>query len=171
MADIERAPLTVMSTFKDHLTALASQFDHCVIDTPPTLGLRMSAALIVANHVLSPIELEEYSIDGITKMLQTIFGVKSKWNPDLNFLGMLPNRFNSRSEDQKKTLMNLVENYAHLLIRARIGIRSSIPEALSEGKHLHVRQEKNFRKLLRSFLKKWGLPNERQKRIGFKRAG
>lgn len=62
----------------------------------------MSAALIVANHVLSPIELEEYSIDGITKMLQTIFGVKSKWNPDLNFLGMLPNRFNSRSEDQKK---------------------------------------------------------------------
>ncbi|MDD0622001.1 ParA family protein, partial [Shigella sonnei] len=118
MADIERAPLTVMSTFKDHLTALASQFDHCVIDTPPTLGLRMSAALIVANHVLSPIELEEYSIDGITKMLQTIFGVKSKWNPDLNFLGMLPNRFNSRSEDQKKTLMNLVENYAHLLIRA-----------------------------------------------------
>ena len=92
MADIERAPLTVMSTFKDHLTALASQFDHCVIDTPPTLGLRMSAALIVANHVLSPIELEEYSIDGITKMLQTIFGVKSKWNPDLNFLGMLPNR-------------------------------------------------------------------------------
>ncbi|WP_039906773.1 ParA family protein [Candidatus Regiella insecticola] len=133
MADIERAPLTVMSTFKDHLTALASQFDHCVIDTPPTLGLRMSSALIVANHVLSPIELEEYSIDGITKMLQTIFGVKLKWNPDLNFLGMLPNRFNSRSEDQKKTLMNLVENYAHLLIRARIGIRSSIPEALSEG--------------------------------------
>lgn len=105
MADIERAPLTVMSTFKDHLAALASQFDHCVIDTPPTLGLRMSAALIVANHVLSPIELEEYSIDGITKMLQTIFGVKLKWNPDLNFLGMLPNRFNSRSEDQKKTLL------------------------------------------------------------------
>lgn len=76
----------------------------------------MSAALIVANHVLSSTELEEYSIDGITKMLQTIFGVKSKWNPDLNFPGMLPNRFNSRSEDQKKILMNLVENYAHLLI-------------------------------------------------------
>lgn len=110
MADIERAPLTVMSTFKDHLAALASQFDHCVIDTPPTLGLRMSAALIVANHVLSPIELEEYSIDGITKMLQTIFGVKLKWNPDLNFLGMLPNRFNSRSEDQKKTLMGTSVN-------------------------------------------------------------
>lgn len=133
MADIERAPTSVLSTFKEQLASLNDQFDYCVLDTPPTLGIRMTAALIVADHVLAPIELEEYSIDGITKMLQTIFGVKSKWNPDLNFIGMLPNRFNPRSEQQKNTLRELVENYAHLLIMAKIGIRSSIPEALSEG--------------------------------------
>jgi len=133
MADIERAEPTVLQTFKHNLDRLSDGFDYCVIDTPPTLGLRMTAALLVADHVLAPIELEEYSIDGITKMLQTIFGVKERWNPDLNFLGMLPNRFNPRSAAQKETLRNLVENYSHLLIRARIGIRSSIPEALSEG--------------------------------------
>ncbi len=133
MADIERADPSVLAVFKSNLENLADGFDYCVIDTPPTLGLRMTAALLVADHVLAPIELEEYSIDGITKMLQTIFGVKEKWNPDLNFLGMLPNRFNPRSLAQKETLTNLVQNYSHLLIKARIGIRSSIPEALSEG--------------------------------------
>lgn len=133
MADIERADPSVLSTFKQNLDNLGEAFDYCVIDTPPTLGIRMTAALLVADHVLAPIELEEYSIDGITKMLQTIFGVKEKWNPDLNFLGMLPNRFNPRSLAQKETLTNLVKNYSHLLIKARIGIRSSIPEALSEG--------------------------------------
>lgn len=133
MADIERADPSVLSTFKQNLDNLGEAFDYCVIDTPPTLGIRMTAALLVADHVLAPIELEEYSIDGITKMLQTIFGVKEKWNPDLNFLGMLPNRFNPRSLAQKETLTNLVKDYSHLLIRARIGIRSSIPEALSEG--------------------------------------
>lgn len=133
MADIERAEPSVLSTFKQNLDNVGEAFDYCVIDTPPTLGLRMTAALLVADHVLAPIELEEYSIDGITKMLQTIFGVKEKWNPDLNFLGMLPNRFNPRSVAQKETLTNLVKNYSHLLIKARIGIRSSIPEALSEG--------------------------------------
>ncbi|MGT6160314.1 ParA family protein, partial [Escherichia coli] len=61
-------------------------------------------------------------------------GVKNKWNPDLNFLGMLPNRFNPRSEAQRETLKQLLSKYAHLLIAAKIGIRSSIPEALSEGK-------------------------------------
>lgn len=133
MADIERAEPSVLSTFRHNLESLGDSFDYCVIDTPPTLGLRMTAALLVADHVLAPIELEEYSIDGITKMLQTVFGVKEKWNPDLNFLGMLPNRFNPRSLAQKETLTNLVKNYSHLLIKAKIGIRSSIPEALAEG--------------------------------------
>lgn len=133
MADIERAEPSVLTTFKRNLANLGEGFDYCVIDTPPTLGLRMTAALLVADHVLSPIELEEFSIDGITKMLQTIYGVKEKWNPNLNFLGMLPNRFNPRSVEQKETLTNLVQNYAHLLIKAKIGIRTSIPEALKEG--------------------------------------
>ena len=75
----------------------------------------------------------EKSIDGLKKMLQTIFGVKQKWNPDLNFLGMLPNRFNPRSLAQKETLMELIKHYAQLLIPAKISIRSSIPEALAEG--------------------------------------
>ncbi|HHY0582365.1 TPA: ParA family protein [Vibrio parahaemolyticus] len=133
MADIERAQPQVLAQFKKNVINLSESFDYCVIDTPPTLGLRMTAALLVADHVLAPIELEEYSIDGITKMLKTIFGVKEKWNPDLNFLGMLPNRFNSRSVDQKETLTSLIQNYSHLLIRARIGIRTSIPAALKNG--------------------------------------
>lgn len=133
LTDIERAPLEVMGYLKEKMNSLAPHFDYCVIDTPPNLGLRMTAALIVADYVLAPIELEEYSIDGITKMLQTVFGVKQKWNPDLEFLGMLPNRFNSRSEEQKKTLVQLLENYSQLLIPAKIGIRASIPEALGLG--------------------------------------
>jgi len=133
MADIERKNPSVMQTFKDNLMSLKNQFDYCIIDTPPTLGLRMTASLLVADYVLSPIELEEYSIDGITKMLQSIYGVKEKWNPSLQFLGMLPNRFNPRSVAQKATFENLLKNYAQLIIPAHIGIRSSIPEALSKG--------------------------------------
>ncbi|WP_229625178.1 ParA family protein [Vibrio parahaemolyticus] len=133
LADLERADPKVLNQFKRNIVNLSSAFDYCVIDTPPTLGLRMTAALLVADHALAPIELEEFSIDGITKMLKTIYGVKEKWNPNLNFLGMLPNRFNSRSADQKKTFTNLVENYSHLLVRARIGIRTSIPSALASG--------------------------------------
>lgn len=133
MADLERATPQVINHFRSQVARLGEAFDFCIIDTPPSLGMRMTAALVVADHVLSPIELEEYSIDGIKMMLQTIFGVKQKFNPKLNFLGMLPNRFNSRSERQKATFQDLVKNYSGLLIPAKISFRSSIPEALAEG--------------------------------------
>jgi chromosome partitioning protein len=133
MADMERAKPQVVNYFKKQMAGLSGSFDFCIIDTPPSLGLRMTAALVVADFVLSPIELEEYSIDGIKMMLQTIFGVKQKYNPKLNFLGMLPNRFNSRSTRQKETFADLVKNYSELLIPAKVGFRGSIPEALAEG--------------------------------------
>lgn len=132
MADLERQPASIINHFAAALDAVAERYDYCVIDTPPTLGLRMSGALIVADYVLAPIELEEYSIDGIVQMLKTIYGVREKYNKKLNFIGMLPNRFNSRSTSQKNTLKALGKDYAHLLLPAPIGFRTAIPEALHQ---------------------------------------
>ena len=133
MADIDRADFSVLSTLKKNIDAVSAGFDFCIIDTPPSLGLRMTAALLVANHVLAPIELENFSIKGIKKMLDTIYNVKKQWNPELNFLGMLPNRVNGHSFEQKETLAALTKNYSHLIIDAPISLRSTIPEALNEG--------------------------------------
>ena len=132
LADLERANPQIINLFRKNLKNV-TDFDFCVIDTPPVLGLRMTAALVSADYVLAPIQLEEYSIDGLKMMLQTIFGVKQKFNPDLVFLGMLANQFNSRSAAQKETFMQLVKNYSDLIIPAKIGDRSSIPEGIREG--------------------------------------
>lgn len=133
LADLERSDPSVISHFRAQIQALGDRYDFAVIDTAPTLGLRMTAALIAANFVLCPIELESYSIQGITRMLQTIFGVRERYNPGLVFLGMLPNRFNAHSNAQKSNLDELLNSYAHLMIAARIGNRSSISEALGAG--------------------------------------
>jgi chromosome partitioning protein len=133
LADLERGDTKIINDFRNSISSVRG-FDYCIIDTPPTLGLRMTAALIASDYVLSPVELEEYSIDGITKMLQTIFGIKERWNKNLEFLGMVANRFNPRSVRQKNTMTELLKGYSNLIIPATIGIRSSIPEALSQCK-------------------------------------
>lgn len=132
MADIERKEPSIIVDFKQNLERISEQFDYCVIDTPPTMGLRITAALIVSDYVLSPIELEEYSIDGIEKMLKTIFGIKEKWNPDLQFLGMLANRFSVKSFEQKNAFMTLASKYSHLIIKAKIAGRVAVPRALKK---------------------------------------
>jgi chromosome partitioning protein len=134
LADVERAPAQVLGLFKQHVARLSQQFDYCVIDTAPVLGMKMTGALIAANYVVCPIELEGYSIDGITKMLQTIFGVRERFNPGLSFLGMLPSRVNSHSPRQKDALRQLLDNpkIAQFMVPVKIGNRQAVAEALEE---------------------------------------
>lgn len=133
LIQIERAENKVIATFRTQLGTLAPQFDYCVIDTAPTFGLRMTAALIAGNYVIAPIELEGYSIDGITSMIKAFQGIKQKYNPGLKFLGMLPNRYNAVSPAQKTALKELIPKYASYLIPAKIPLRSAISEALNQG--------------------------------------
>ena len=93
----------------------------------------MTAALIVADYVLCPVELEEYSIDGVISMMKTIVGVRHRHNPRLKFLGLLANRFNPHSVRQREALQALFVSYGQHVIPAKISTRSAIPEALAQG--------------------------------------
>jgi chromosome partitioning protein len=134
LLEVERqAPDQVLPAFVGHLRVLGRRFDQCVIDTPPALGLRMSAALMAAQFVCCPIELEEYSLDGVTDMLKTVLGVQQRYNPGLSLLGLLANRFNAHSPRQKAALEELLARYREFMLPAKLSTRSAIPEALAAG--------------------------------------
>ena len=134
LADVDKAQGRF---FKGQLQRFAAQFDFCVIDTPPTANVLQIAPLTAANYVLSPIEMEDYSIDGVVDMLKTIQGVRQLYNPDMLFLGILPSRLKGNSPRQKDSLKSLLTHYPQFVFAAqdgvRLGDRQAIPEALSEG--------------------------------------
>lgn len=132
LSDIDQQP-QAPARFRTNLERLAQPFDIVVIDTPPALGRRMIAALIAADGVVCPIELEEYSIDGAAAMLKTIHAVRQRWNPGLRCLGLLPNRFNHHSAAQKSVLQRLLSEHRSHVLPARIATRSSIPLSLAQG--------------------------------------
>ena len=134
LADVELARAeAVIPAFRRNVMRLAQDFDAVVIDTPPALGLRMSAALMAGDAVACPIELEEYSIDGVADMLRTIFGVRRRYNPRLRLAAIVLNRFNPHSLRQKAAIQELALNFREFVIPARISTRSAIPEALAAG--------------------------------------
>jgi chromosome partitioning protein len=134
LVDVERAPADVaLLSFQRQLATIKSSFDAVVIDTPPALGLRMTASLMAADHVVCPIELEEYSMDGVTDMLKTVFGVRQRHNPALRLLGLVANRFNPHSIRQRDAMERLFRDYAAYVVPAKISTRSAIPEALAFG--------------------------------------
>lgn len=119
--------------FRAAIEALDAQgFDVCLIDTAPSLGVSMAAALLAADYVLSPVELEAYSIQGIKKMVTTIANVR-KANPKLQFLGMVPSKVDARNPRHGRHLDELERAYPQLMIPAGVGLRSSIADALASG--------------------------------------
>ena len=137
LANLERASAEEahrrVQTFAAHLETMQDEFDYCLLDPPPTLGIRMVAALASADFVTMPIELEEYSTQAVKDMLQTVFGVRQQWNPKLKFLGILANCFMHNSVRQKAALKDLFENYKDYILPVKISTRAAIPRALEEG--------------------------------------
>ena len=134
LANMEKRNLTDAAVvFNENITALAdSGFDVVLIDTAPALGVSLAAALYAADCVLSPIELEVYSIQGIKKMLTTIANVR-KMNTKLKFLGMVASKVDARNPRHVRHQNELKAAYPQLMIPGSIGLRSSIADALASG--------------------------------------
>ena len=134
LADMEK--LTVADAgerFRAGVASLAEQgFDVCLIDTAPSLGISMVAALLSADFVLSPVELEVYAIQGIRKMVMTIANVR-KANPKLQFIGMVPSKVDARNPRHGRHLEELEQAYPKLIVPVSVGLRSSMADALASG--------------------------------------
>lgn len=110
----------------------SDQFDVCIIDTPPSLGNTLAAALMVGDYVICPIELETYSLQGIKQMAATIGNIK-KFNRKLEFLGILPSKVDTRNPRHKRHLEEIKIQYNELILPYSIGLRSSVADALSSS--------------------------------------
>ena len=133
LADVEKIDISkAAENFRSNIGLLAAKFDYCLIDTAPALGVRMTSALIVADYVISPIELETYSIQGIKLMLTTVKQIK-KYNPGLTFLGMVASKVDRRNPRHVEHLDQLMNIYPDLILKQVIGLRSSVADAIAQG--------------------------------------
>jgi chromosome partitioning protein len=132
LLDIERLePQSVIDNFKFNMGCFEEMgYKYVLIDTAPAMGIRLAAALSVSTHVIAPVELEVYSLQGIKLMVQTIHNIK-KINPALNFLGMIPSRVDTRNPRQNQHLTELMEAYSNMIIPHKISMRSSIADAIA----------------------------------------
>ena len=123
----------------EFIKSTQQHFDYCAIDTNPTPDIRVISSLVVADFVLSPIQLNQEAIDGIGALLTLINKIKAI-NKKLHFLGILPNLVEG-TPFQKDNYKQVVTSYSKLLILsdaaqqryAHIPTRSAFAEAQAAG--------------------------------------
>ncbi len=118
------------------MESLRSQFAYCVIDTPPTWGALNFAALTVCDHLVAPIEMKDYALDGVEHLLKTIQAAeqKGRGGRKINFLGLLASRFNSHSPREKDNFAQIVHAMGKSMIfNGVLAQRDGYEEAVAEG--------------------------------------
>jgi chromosome partitioning protein len=78
------------------LEKLRDEYDYIFIDCLPSLGLVTVNALVAADSVLIPVQCEIFSLEGLTKLKNTINLVRKNLNPKLEVEGLLLSMYDAR---------------------------------------------------------------------------
>jgi chromosome partitioning protein len=77
---------------------LRNEYDYIIIDCAPSLGLLTINALTAADGVLIPIQCEFYSLEGLSKLLDSVRLVKTHLNPSLEVFGVVMTMHDGRTK-------------------------------------------------------------------------
>ena len=112
---------------------LIGRYAYILIDCPPTLGLLTLNALVASDGVIIPVQTQYYSLKGVAALLRIINTVKSRLNPHLKVLGLLPTFYDSRTILARDMLDSLKDLGDHQVFETVIRQSVKIGEAPTAG--------------------------------------
>jgi chromosome partitioning protein len=149
----------------DILRKCKKNYDHIIIDCPPSRGILTTNALIASDYVIIPINPEFYSLHGINKIIAKIEKIQSRTNPKLKILGAFISRYNKRASLHAE-VTGAVEAYFKEIMFSTISYENiKIAEAPSFGKSVIEYAPdsigaQTYRKLTVEILERIGALNE-----------
>lgn len=134
--DIETIPFEsgVVTYPSYHIGELVKEYniDVVVIDTPPVAGNRQLAGVLAATNVLLPMELTQFSINGIASVFDRLVDLCQKVDFPRPEFTLLPNRINTRAAKTAESLDGLTRLYGSVALPA-LAQRQPIADAADMG--------------------------------------
>ncbi|MBP1564516.1 MAG: ParA family protein [Oscillospiraceae bacterium] len=87
---------------KEALESVKNLYDYILIDSPPSLGILTANVLSATRYVILPTLPDIFSLQGLTKVHETIEHTKKACNPRLEIAGILINRYNKHFKLHKE---------------------------------------------------------------------
>lgn len=132
---VEEYPLEVVVRPTQHLyrSGIDDLYDLVIVDCPPSFGRLMTAGLILSTHVVIPVQVSGFALDGIVGLTNVIKKVQESANPELEVSGILVNCYNSRSKEHKDSITELRAEIGDIVYKQVIGNRSPIDKAINHS--------------------------------------
>lgn len=84
------------------LTLINEDYDHILIDCPPSLGLLSINALAASDYLIIPVYPSYFSVKGIKQLLRTYNLVKDNLKPQLDIMGVVITKYDQRISKHKE---------------------------------------------------------------------
>lgn len=136
----------------------SGMYDIILIDTNPNLSLLNFNIVNASNHVLIPVQMASFDIEGIGTVVEFVRGIE-KFNPELSILGIIINKYDKRTRSITEAAENeLRQLYGNLLFDTMIRVDVKIQNAQWENKPVFLlgssRIAQDYRVLTKEVLKR-----------------
>ncbi|MEE8471472.1 MAG: ParA family protein, partial [Dehalococcoidia bacterium] len=101
---------------KSKLASVEERYDYILLDCPPSLGMLTLNSFTAATDILIPVQLHYLAFRSMQMLLTTITKVKTRLNPTLEILGILPTFYDRRTRHSQEVLQQLKEFYGEKVI-------------------------------------------------------
>jgi chromosome partitioning protein len=108
-------------------------YDYIVVDCPPSLNILTVNALVAATGVLVPMQCEYYALEGLSALLDTVEGIRTKANPNLEIDGLLRTMYDARNGLSRDVSRQLIQYFGEKVYRTVVPRNVRLAEAPSHG--------------------------------------
>lgn len=157
------------SVLKRSLAPLKDMYKFIIVDCPPSLGLLTVNALTASDSVITPVQCEYYSMEGLTYFTNTVDKIKQALNPGLRIDGGIITMFDSRINLANQVLNEISKYYGERLYKTVVPRNVRLAEAPSFGQPIFTydpssRGAQAYKNLALEFLARRGVNIENYKK-------
>lgn len=116
------------------LDPVKGNYDFCIIDTNPSLGVLTMNAMTAANYIVIPMTADALALQGMMQLSRFINDVRKYCNPNLQIAGILITMYNDRtrlSRALEDTINQTADAMDTKVFKSRIRRAQAISDAIA----------------------------------------
>ena len=115
------------------LETVRDRYRYVFIDCPPSLDLLTVNALAAAQRLIVPVQCEYYALEGLSRLMETVAGIRDAVNPALEVSGMLMTMHDARTRVSGEVVGEVRRHFPAVAFQTVIPRNVRLTEAPSYG--------------------------------------
>lgn len=113
---------------KKALEQVENDYDFCIIDNAPDINISTINALVAANDVIVPLEIDDNTTEGLQELIEQIENTKEDLNSTLKFQGYFITKYDNRNEAHAQGA-EMLKAIGYPLFNTRIRVSRKVSES------------------------------------------